>query len=180
MSLWPALVAVFGTLAGTVVANVVQAWTARTTRREIRRNDAVTAVAALAAALADHRRAMWVLEGRRLSGADDAAVLEAQTVSHETRSALSAPLVLVKILTPPLAALAQTAAQATFAMRGAADSDALVQSRAAALTTCDDLVREAGRLFAALGAAVTVRGTTPPVFRGAAGDGTERRIGALS
>ena len=103
MSVWPAVVAVIGTLAGTLVANVVQAWTARTARRETRRNDAVTAVAALAAALADHRRAMWVLENRQLTGADQDAVAEAQAANHETRSALTAPLVLVKILTPSLA-----------------------------------------------------------------------------
>ena len=178
MSVWPAVVAVIGTLAGTLVANVVQAWTARTARRETRRNDAVTAVAALAAALADHRRAMWVLENRQLTGADQDAVAEAQAANHETRSALTAPLVLVKILTPSLAALAQTATQATFAMRGAADSEALEQLRAAARNACDDLVREAGRLFAALGAAVAVRGTAAPAFRAAVGGATEPRIGA--
>lgn len=144
-------IAVVGTLAGGLVANVVQARTARAvrleTRRDVRRAEALAAVTALVAALADHRRAMWVLEDRRLSGATDQAIDEARATSHETRSAITAPLVTVGILAPVLADTAHRATTATYQMRNAPDRDALQALRVDALATSDQLVNEAITVF---------------------------------
>jgi hypothetical protein len=149
--MWATVIAVVGTLAGGVLAGVVQARTARAGRAESRRDawlaDAVAAVTALVVALADHRRAMWVLGDLRLSGADKAAVAQARSVTHETRSAVTAPLVTVSILAPMLARSAQRAVKAAYAMRNAPDSSVLEVLRAGALETSDHFVDEAGAVF---------------------------------
>jgi hypothetical protein len=138
--LWPAVLAVVGTLAGCVVTGALAARSARVAREAARgdaqRKDVLHAVASLVAALADHRRAMWVREDTRLSGADWAAAREA---SHVTRSAVTAPLTMVCILAPSLASLARQAAQATDALRGAATGEALAQLRCEALRASDRL-----------------------------------------
>jgi hypothetical protein len=153
-ALWSNVIAVAGTLAGGALAGVTQVRGARTeraeTRREARRGEAVAAVTALVAALADHRRAMWLREDLQLSGADTHA---AQATSHETRSAVTAPLVTVRLLAPALADTAKQAAQASYAMRNAPDLDALETLRTAALAASDQLVDEAADVFA--GMAVT-------------------------
>jgi hypothetical protein len=150
-ALWTSLVAVFGTLAGGVLAGATQGRVARIERRdnraEARRADALAAVTALVTALADHRRTMWSLGELRLSGADDQAVTEAQQASHRTRSAVTTPLVTVRILTPELGTLATQATEATFAMRNPADSDTLQERRAAARRASDDLVDAASEFF---------------------------------
>ncbi|MFG2631835.1 hypothetical protein [Streptomyces sp. NPDC048473] len=56
--MWQTLIAVLGTLAGVGITSTYQRRAARTARAEDRRTEALTAVTALAAALADHRRAM--------------------------------------------------------------------------------------------------------------------------
>ena len=150
-SLLPAVVAVLGTLAGAALAGLAQSRTARTARHEQRahthRAEALTAVAALTAALADHRRAMWVREDLRLSGADTTACEAARAESHATRSAITAPLTTLSILAPALAAVAQDAATATYRLRGAESPQALNAARAAAITACERLTREASKTF---------------------------------
>jgi hypothetical protein len=131
-AVWTSLIAVLGTLAGGGLTATVQGRLARVNRREARRADALAAVTQLAAALANHRRAMWVLEDRRLSGAPEQAVDEARTKSHDSRAAIEIPLHTVAILVPALAQSAEEATQATFAMRNAADQDALKTLREAA------------------------------------------------
>jgi hypothetical protein len=156
-ALWSNVVAVAGTLAGGLVASVAQARAARVERRETRREDrrgeVVAAVTRLVSALADHRRAMWLLQDRRLSGADAHVVDEAQAASHETRSAVTAPLATVRLLAPALADTAQQAAQASYAMRNAPDADTLEALRAAALAASDRLVDEAAGVFAGMAVA---------------------------
>lgn len=156
-ALWSNVIAVGGTLAGGLLASVAQARAARVERRETRREDrrgaVVAAVTGLVSALADHRRAMWVLEDLRLSGADAAVVGEARAASHETRSAVTAPLVTVLLLAPALAGPAEKAAKACYAMRQAPDTDVLEALRAAALVASDRLVDEAAEVFAGLAVA---------------------------
>jgi hypothetical protein len=152
VSVWPAVVAVLGTLAGALVAGLVQGRSAKAGRRETRQTTAIETVAALVAALADHRRTMWELEDWRLACAGEDVLAAARAAVHESRSALTMPWVKVKILTPSLAPLADTAVQATFVMRDAADETTLQQLRQAALDTCNNLVDAASRLFAAVGA----------------------------
>ncbi|MET9051212.1 protein kilB [Streptomyces bacillaris] len=80
------------------------------------RRDTLQAVAELAAAVADHRRAMWVREEKRLNGEDWA---EARAASHTTRSAITIPYTRLCILAPALDRAANDALAATYAMRNA-------------------------------------------------------------
>jgi hypothetical protein len=150
-AVWTSLVAVLGTLAGGALTAVVQGRLARDTRREARRVDALAAVTRLAAALADHRRAMWVLEDLRLSGAPEQAVDEAQAKRHDTRAAVEVPLHTVVILVPALVQSAEEATQATFAMRNAADLDTLTTLRQAAKDAHGRFVAAARVVFADMG-----------------------------
>lgn len=158
-ALWTSLVAVTGTLAGGVLTGALHIRTARTDRREARRDarqgDVLAAVTALVAALADHRRAMWVLEDVRLAEVDSQAVADAVAAHHVTRSAVTAPLTTVSLLAPTLADPAREAAKATYAMRGAADAGdgaVLEARRAVALAASDHLVGAAAEFLAVGGA----------------------------
>ncbi|MFE6689729.1 protein kilB [Streptomyces sp. NPDC057743] len=145
--MWSSIIAVAGTLLGSVTAYALQQRAARTERAEARaessRRDRLAAVTALVSALADHRRAMWVREDLRLSGAEQDAYTAARAESHATRSAVTAPLTEVTILAPDLARTAHAAARATYALRGAEDADTLAALREAAITAADQLVAAA-------------------------------------
>ncbi|MCX4520523.1 protein kilB [Streptomyces anulatus] len=145
--MWGSVIAVLGTLLGSVTAYMLQQRTARKDRAEVRgyeeRRDRIAAVTALTVALADHRRSMWVREDLRLSGASDADYRAARTASHNTRSALTAPLTTLAILAPDLAAVAQGAAGATYALRSSENRELLDFYREAAIEAADDLVRAA-------------------------------------
>lgn len=65
-----AIIGAGAALLGTLAGGLTQWAAARATRTQTDRAARHTAVATLAAALADHRRAMWVREDARLSGAD--------------------------------------------------------------------------------------------------------------
>ncbi|MFJ2584034.1 protein kilB [Streptomyces sp. NPDC087538] len=145
--MWTSLIAVVGTLLGSVTAYLLQQRTARTDRAESRahevRRDRIAAVTALTVALADHRRTMWAREDLRLSGAPEAEYREARAASHATRSALTAPLTTLVILAPALTDAAHEAAAASYALRNAADAEALNALRLAAIEAADHLVRAA-------------------------------------
>ena len=139
------IIAVIGTLLGAIVAGGIQQAHARRTRREALHDRGLAAVAALAGALADHRRTMWVRETLRLSGADIDAVAEARTASHATRSALTAPQTLVTLLLPGLAPHAERAATAVYALRDAATAEQLADARDRAKHTADALTAAAAQ-----------------------------------
>ncbi|WP_103532263.1 protein kilB [Streptomyces sp. SM11] len=145
--MWGSVIAVLGTLLGSVTAYVLQQRTARKDRAEVRgyeeRRDRIAAVTALTVALADHRRSMWVREDLRLSGASDADYQAARAASHSTRSALTAPLTTLAILAPDLAGVAQDAVGATYALRNTENRELLDFYRQAAIEAADDLVRAA-------------------------------------
>lgn len=149
---WQSLIAVLGTLAGGGLASFAQARVARIarreTRRDARRSEALEALAALATAVADHRRAMWLLEDARLSGMADEVVRAARDESHTTRSAITAPLFRIGVLVPQLAEAAQAAVEATFAMRDASSQAVLQDLRAAARDAETHLTTAACALFA--------------------------------
>ncbi|WP_304504519.1 protein kilB [Amycolatopsis sp. FU40] len=150
-TIWTSLIAVAGTLAGVVTTSLVQRAARRENLIETRRSDLVSAVSELVAALAAHRRAMWVLEHRRLTlGADERAHADALAASHETRAAITAPLVKVQILAPRLRDAAKAAETAAYALRNAPDLDTLAQLREQALDTSDRLVAAAGGALAPL------------------------------
>ncbi|MET9097172.1 protein kilB [Streptomyces cyaneofuscatus] len=145
-----AVVAVVGTLAGSLLTGVLQHFMQRAQRvsaeASARRMQGLDAVAALASALADHRRAMSVREEIRLAGGDWSA---ARTESHLTRSAITGPLLRVQLLLPVLAPAAQSAAQAAYAMREAGTSAELQEAREHAIESSDALVGAAGVALAA-------------------------------
>lgn len=141
-----ALIAVLGTLAGSAIAHLSQRSQRRSTEARARRTEALAAVADLATALADHRRAMWVREDLRLRGEDWA---DARTESHATRSAITAPLLRVQVLLPAVAPAAQAAVHATYSLRAAESEADLRTSRDNAITTANDLVTAAAVSLAA-------------------------------
>lgn len=138
--MWATMIAVAGTLLGSVTTYLLQQ---RGADRAALRRDRLTAVTALTMALADHRRAMWVREDLRFSDADASAYAAARAESHATRSAITAPLTTLSILAPALATVAQDAASATYRMRDAESPQALNAAREAAITACERLTREA-------------------------------------
>ncbi|MFE6228748.1 protein kilB [Streptomyces sp. NPDC057854] len=138
------VIAVLGTLLGAVVAGVLQQRLARRERGEVQaaelRRERLAAVTELVAAVAEHRRAMWVREDLRLNGGDETAYEQARAESHMTRAAITAPLTAVRILAPALAEQAAQAARASYDLRGAADLVALDACRTAAIAAADRLV----------------------------------------
>ncbi|MFI7291549.1 protein kilB [Streptomyces anulatus] len=122
------VIAVLGTLARSFLTGALQHFAQRAQRAAeeltARRTAGLDAVAGLSAALADHRRAMAMREEIRLAGGDWNT---ARTESHVTRSAVTGPLLRVRLLLPELADAAQNA----YDMR-----------------TADDLVAAAGAAYA--------------------------------
>ncbi|MFJ9434064.1 protein kilB [Streptomyces sp. NPDC101490] len=141
------VIAVLGTLLGAVVAGLLQHRMARRERTAVQaselRRERLAAVTALVAALAEHRRAMWVREDLRLSGAAEAAYEQARAESHATRAAITAPLTAVRILVPALAEQAELAARASYGLRRSATAEVLDASRMAAIDAADRLVGSA-------------------------------------
>ncbi|MFF3678141.1 hypothetical protein ACFYYS_29725 [Streptomyces sp. NPDC002120] len=127
MSIWPSIVAVLGTLAGALTAGLLQHRSARTARAEERavshRQDQLGAVTDFAAALDAHRSAMFHRERLTMTEAGAGAEhrLDAQTRSHDTRAAITAPHIRLQVLVPELAGPAQLAADATYGLRKAMD-----------------------------------------------------------
>ncbi|MFF3014878.1 hypothetical protein [Streptomyces sp. NPDC057939] len=136
MSIWPSIVAVLGTLAGALTAGVLQHRSVRTARVEERahghRQDQLAAVTDFAAALDAHRSAIFHRERLALAEAGTEHQLEAQTKSHDTRAAITAPHIRLQILVPELAGPAQQAADATYVLRKSVDRTELDVRRHAA------------------------------------------------
>lgn len=133
--MWQSIIAVLGTLAGAVVAGALQQRSARASQIAARdaelRRDRLAAVQALAVAVADHRRAMWVREEARFAGASQARVEELRDASHITRSAITAPHTAIRVLVADGATreAASRAIQATYDMRNAMDLAELRSAR---------------------------------------------------
>ncbi|RJQ92388.1 protein kilB [Amycolatopsis panacis] len=145
MTSWvTSLIAVGGTLAGAATTNLLQTRVNRAQRREAlqedRRAELLTAVSELVSALAVHRRTMWTL-GQQPDDPD------ARAAAHESRAAITAPLVRVGVLAPDLLAPAKQAERAVYAMRNPPDTDTLSRLREEALNASDHLVDQASRTF---------------------------------
>ncbi|MEU3054787.1 hypothetical protein [Streptomyces griseus] len=100
---------------------------------------------------------MLVWEEIRLAGGEWNT---ARSESHLTRSAVTAPVLQVRLLLPELGEVAQLAAQPAYDMR-AVDGTAALQggARERAIGAADGLVAAAGVALAGIGAA---RPTVPP------------------
>ncbi|MFJ8164883.1 protein kilB [Streptomyces sp. NPDC096136] len=149
MPLWTSIIAVLGTLAGALTAGLLQQRAARTARAEQRaddhRRDQLGAVTDFAAALDAHRSALFHRERLTLLGAGTEHEVEAQTKSHDTRTAVTAPHVRLQVLVPELARAAQRAADATYALRNATSR--------AELDTLRHAAKEAATAFVSAAAA---------------------------
>ncbi|MFJ9078729.1 protein kilB [Streptomyces sp. NPDC102278] len=152
------MVAVVGTPAGVLTAGLLQHRAARTARAEARsdarRQEKPAAVTDLATALDAHRSAMFHRERPAMTddpygaAADPDARTAAQTTSHDTRTAITAPLVRLQVLVPEPAASAQAAADATYALRKAGTSPELKVLRQAAKAASVAFVASAAALLA--------------------------------
>lgn len=140
------LIAVLGTIVGVAITSVYQHRAARTNRQDTRRAEGLAALESLTAALAEHRRAMWVREDLRLRGQDWSA---ARAESHTTRAAITAPLTRVQLLLPAAAGHAEAAVQAVYDLRDAEDHAALAAARDNAIRKANELIPAAGTALAA-------------------------------
>ncbi|MFE7335778.1 hypothetical protein [Streptomyces griseus] len=87
---------------------------------------------------------MLVREEIRLAGEDWSTADE----SHHTRSAVTAPLLRVRLLLPEAAVTTQFAAQAACNIRDADNTTALQEARERAIRAADDLTTAAGTTLA--------------------------------
>lgn len=148
------VIAVVGTLAGAIVSGAFQHKVARRTehagRVDRRRSDRVEAVTALACAAADHRRAMWMRGDAALAGASEGRLRELRAESHATRSAVTRPLVALRlhITDPEVRAAADAMVAAVYALRDALTDADLAAAREAAVQEHDAFVDTAARYLA--------------------------------
>ncbi|WP_432140081.1 hypothetical protein [Streptomyces sp. bgisy154] len=141
------ILAVLGTLAGSVVTGRYQRRSAehaeRVARNEALRRDRLAAVTELAAAVSDHRAAMWVRGDAKLKGAAPDRLADLRSRSHQTRSAITRPLVALRVLItdPDVRQAADAMVTATHALRGAdTDTDVLTRARQTAVASHDHFV----------------------------------------
>ncbi|MFD3716266.1 hypothetical protein [Streptomyces sp. NPDC058677] len=155
LALATAVIAVLGTLLGSVVTGRFQERAADRTERETRRrnerSEQLAAITGLAEAVSAHRSMMWRRGDAKFRGDDDRHQ-ELRIRSHETRAAVTAPLVALRLLVtdPELRAAADRMVDTTFGMRHQdADADTLNTARVAALTAHDAFVDAAARYMQA-------------------------------
>lgn len=140
------LLAVIGTLLGAIVTGTFQHLAAGRTERAAAaaqlRRDRFDAVTTLASAGSDHRRALWMRGEAQLRGAGDDELEELRAKSHVTRSAITRPLVALRLLVPDrtVHTTAQAMVVATYDMVDAAMS-------IEALTAAQDTTRAAHDRF---------------------------------
>ncbi|MDQ1013393.1 hypothetical protein QFZ82_007961 [Streptomyces sp. V4I23] len=142
--------AVVATLLGAIVSGRFQERAAerqvRATHGEAIRRDRLEAVTALACAGSDHRTAMWMRGDAILKGAGTERIEALRSQSHMTRSAVTRPLVALRVLIEDQAvrAAADRMITLTYAIRDAyATTEDLTTAREAAKAAHDDFVNAA-------------------------------------
>ncbi|MEE6269103.1 hypothetical protein V2E29_26140 [Streptomyces diastatochromogenes] len=147
VTLVTAALAIVGTLLGAIVSGRFQERPAersvRVSHGEAIRRDRLEAVTALACAVSDHRRAMWMRGDAVLEGAGTERIEALRGESHMTRSAVTRPLVALRVLIEDQAV--RTAADEmitlTYALRDAcATTEVLTAAREAAKVAHDAFV----------------------------------------
>lgn len=144
VTLVTAALAIVGTLLGSIVSGRFQERAAersvRVTHGEAIRRDRLEAVTALACAASDHRRAMWMRGDAVLKQAGSERIEALRGESHMTRSAVTRPLVALRVLIADQAvrAAADEMITRTYALRDAyASSEDLTTAREAAKVAHD-------------------------------------------
>jgi hypothetical protein len=142
-----AALAIVGTLLGSIVSGRFQERAAersvRVSHGEAIRRDRLEAVPALACAVSDHRRAMWMRGDAVLKQAGSERIEALRGESHMTRSAVTRPLVALRVLIEDQAvrAAADEMVTLTYALRDAyATSEQLIAAREAAKVAHDTFV----------------------------------------
>lgn len=155
VTLVTAALAIVATLLGAIVSGRFQERAAersvRVSTGEAIRRDRLEAVTALACAVSDHRRAMWMRGNAVLkqSGTEQIEALRGE--SHMTRSAVTRPLVALRVLIADQAvrAAADEMITRTYALRGAdATTEDLTSAREAAKVAHDLFVDAAAGYLA--------------------------------
>ncbi|MFJ3176680.1 hypothetical protein ACIPJK_39000 [Streptomyces roseus] len=147
VTLVTAALAIVGTLLGSIVSGRFQERAAersvRVSHGEAIRRDRLEAVTSLACAASDHRRAMWMRGDAVLKQAGTERIEALRGESHMTRSAVTRPLVALRVLIEDQAV--RTAADEmitlTYALRDAyATTEDLTAAREAAKVAHDAFV----------------------------------------
>ncbi|MFD8440546.1 hypothetical protein ACFV2I_36530 [Streptomyces microflavus] len=148
----PASLAVVATLLGAIVSGRFQERAAerqiRVTHGQAIRRDRLEAVTALACAASDHRTAMWRRGDATITGAGPERIETLRGESHMTRSAITRPLVALRVLIEDQAVRAAADRMITlaYALRDAyASTEDLTAAREAAKVAHDDFVNTAAR-----------------------------------
>ena len=154
-AMFATVIAVLGTLLGSLLTGRFQERSADRTERETRRRnerrEQFEAITGLAEAVSAHRSMMWRRGDAKFRGDLDRHQ-ELRIRSHETRAAVTAPLVALRLLIvdPELRAAADRMVDATFGMRHQDDDAAtLNDARVAALAAHDAFVDVAARYMQA-------------------------------
>ncbi|MCO8303618.1 hypothetical protein [Streptomyces sp. RKCA744] len=144
--------AVIATLLGAIVSGRFQERAAersvRANHGEAIRRDRLEAVTALACAASDHRTAMWMRGDAILKAASTERIEALRGESHMTRSAVTRPLVALRVLIEDQAvrAAADRMITLTYAIRDAyTTTEDLTAAREAAKAAHDDFVNTAAR-----------------------------------
>ncbi|MEV5568033.1 hypothetical protein AB0L54_35050 [Streptomyces sp. NPDC052196] len=147
-----AALAIVATLLGAIVSGRFQERAAerqvRVSHGEAIRRDRLEAVTALACAASDHRTAMWMRGDAILKGASPDRIETLRGESHMTRSAVTRPLVALRVLIEDQAvrAAADRMITLTYAIRDAYATTAdLTAAREAAKNAHDQFVNTAAR-----------------------------------
>jgi hypothetical protein len=142
-----AVIAVVGTLLGALLSGLFQhhaaGRTEKVARAERLRRDRLEAVTALAVAICDHRAAMWARGDAVLNGDPPERLRELKTRAHATRSAVTRPLIALRlhISDPAVRQAADAMVTATYAMRDAYTSTHdLTEARQAAVVAHDHFI----------------------------------------
>ncbi|MFL4953349.1 hypothetical protein ACJ6WE_40165 [Streptomyces sp. MMS24-I31] len=155
VTLVTAALAIVATLLGAIVSGRFQERAAergvRASHGEAIRRDRLEAVTALACAISDHRRAMWMRGDAVLKEAGTERIEALRGESHMTRSAVTRPLVALRVLIEDQAvrAAADHMVTLTYAMRDAyATTQELTAAREAAKVAHDAFVDTAAGYLA--------------------------------
>ncbi|WP_370424241.1 hypothetical protein AB8O64_36410 (plasmid) [Streptomyces sp. QH1-20] len=155
VTLVAAALAIVGTLLGSIVSGRFQERAAersvRVSHGEAIRRDRLEAVTALACAASDHRRAMWMRGDAVLKGADTERIEALRGESHMTRSAVTRPLVALRVLIEDqgVRAAADHMITLTYALRDAyGTTEELSAAREAAKVAHDQFVDAAAGYLA--------------------------------
>ncbi|MFB7763541.1 hypothetical protein [Streptomyces xiamenensis] len=144
------VIAVVGTLLGSIVSGVLQRRIAQdglaASERAALRRDQIAAVAALAAASADHRRTSWHRRWLQAGGADEPTLIAAVAAVHATRSAMAEPVARVRLLisSPAVRQAVEDLVEITFSLH---DCDDFNAARLASIAAHDRLLDVAAEVI---------------------------------